>query len=634
MQTTEASTPPAVSPADIKWQNGHPVSEGFGDIYLSHGDGLVEARQIFLTQNNISRRFQTVGAGESCVIAEAGFGIGLNFLAAWQAWQQTRTPEGAVLHFISTERYPVSHQDLSLILCRWPELQPLVDQLLAHYPPAVSGLHRRQFDGGQVRLTLYFGDTLPALDDMVFRADAWFLTGRAAVQNHGWWGPELADTLSLHSNKGCTLVADSLPAADTLAALASAGFETQPTSSHQKATGTLVADWRPRQQGSADEAAPPSRSVTVIGAGVGGSLLARNLAERGWSVTVLDRANSPGSGASGNSQGALYVKLGVDFNHQTKLALSSLLYSQHFYTEHASTDWHQTGLLQLAWNPQEADRQARFCERNNYPECVVRPVDCQEAGVLTGSQVKSGGLWFEGGGWLQPKALCQQMLNHPNIQCHFGFQVTRIMPCNGRWHISGQDSPEWACERLVLCAGDQTPVILSAFADFRFKRIRGQVTQLPAFSLQSPKAVVCGPCYVNPAHAGYSLTGASFDLHDPCPDIKLKSHADNLDQLESILPDIWTTEKPCPESLDGRVAFRCTTHDYQPAVGALTDQGGQTLEGIDMLTGLGSKGLTYAPLLAEYLADEISGQPRALPRSLITRLLPDRCRVPAQRQSA
>jgi len=43
-----------------------------------------------------------------------------------------------------------------------------------------------------------------------------------------------------------------------------------------------------------------------------------------------------------------------------------------------------------------------------------------------------------------------------------------------------------------------------------------------------------------------------------------------------------------------------------------------------MFTGLGSKGLTYAPLLAEYLADRMCRQPAALPDALAHRLRVER----------
>jgi tRNA 5-methylaminomethyl-2-thiouridine biosynthesis bifunctional protein len=97
--------------------------------------------------------------------------------------------------------------------------------------------------------------------------------------------------------------------------------------------------------------------------------------------------------------------------------------------------------------------------------------------------------------------------------------------------------------------------------------------------------------------------------------------------LASMVPGVFNgpVEHIDPAVLEGKVAFRCTTHDYQPVAGPLADQEGRTLEGIDLFTGLGSKGLTYAPLLAEYLADRITHQPLCLPISLTMRVATRRC---------
>jgi tRNA 5-methylaminomethyl-2-thiouridine biosynthesis bifunctional protein len=90
-----------------------------------------------------------------------------------------------------------------------------------------------------------------------------------------------------------------------------------------------------------------------------------------------------------------------------------------------------------------------------------------------------------------------------------------------------------------------------------------------------------------------------------------------------MLPDLEIKNEP--QLLDGRVCFRCTTHDYQPVAGVV-QQGEQPA--LTLFTGLGSKGLSYAPLLAEFLADRLSGQPEALPLSLSARLNSQRCRRP------
>jgi len=100
--------------------------------------------------------------------------------------------------------------------------------------------------------------------------------------------------------------------------------------------------------------------VVIIGAGIAGACLARNLAERGVPVQILDSL-TPGQAASGNKQGALYAKLGVDYSPQTALALSATAVRRAFYQQfqahQSSTDhalfFHATGLLQLAFNDQE-----------------------------------------------------------------------------------------------------------------------------------------------------------------------------------------------------------------------------------------------------------------------------------------
>ncbi|WP_404363036.1 bifunctional tRNA (5-methylaminomethyl-2-thiouridine)(34)-methyltransferase MnmD/FAD-dependent 5-carboxymethylaminomethyl-2-thiouridine(34) oxidoreductase MnmC [Marinobacter sp.] len=624
---------PAIASAEIAWHQGQPISPRSGDVYFTGDNGLEEARYVFLEQNGLRQRFEAMTTGNSFVIAEAGFGTGLNFLAAWLAWLDAGPENGSVLHFVAVECRPLSHDDLAQACALWPGLEPLSRQLLSQYPSLTSGLHRLSFSGGQVRLSLYFGDAQDALREVPFIADAWFLDESGPGPNPGVRMKDLACAIAEHSRPGTTL--STLAVAPAVReALKDVGFATEKVSGHAQKREILNATWQP---GSVETCVPsdsdPGRLV-IVGAGVAGALLARNLAERGVKVTVLDAGARPASGASGNLQGALYVKLGVDFNHQSRLALSSLLHSQRFY-RHACPDlFHPTGLLQLAWSDEEADRQRRFADRNSYPADVVRAVDREEAAELSGFEVSSGGLWYPNSGWLEPSEVCSSLLDHPGIRLISGFQVTRLMPCNGRWHVSGEGEPEVVCDRVILCAGHATSRLLPVFGAFRFKTIRGQVTSIPEDSLAGPKAVICGSRYLNPPHQGRCLTGATFDLRDPSPDVSLASHLENLDELETNLPGVWKGSAPAAESLSGRVAFRCTTHDYQPVVGPLTDQSGREIGGLDLFTGLGSKGLAYAPLLAEYLADVITGQPQSLPVSLSQRLAPDRCRVQEKRKSA
>lgn len=623
---TKDIRPPSIETAVIEWRDGVPCSTRFDDVYFSRDNGLEEARHVFIRHNRLVDRFPGVPAGGSFVIAETGFGSGLNFLAAWQTWEASNPADNACLHFVSVERYPLDREDLSQALALWPELADYATQLLEHYPPPVQGAHRLVLAGGRVRLTLFFGDVLEAWSELDFQADAWFLDGFAPAKNPGMWEEASITALRRHSRPGTTM-ATFTAVGDVRRLLTKAGFTMRKTPGYGRKLEMLAGELPGQPDQDGGTTAIQGRSIAIIGAGVAGSLLARNLAERGLEVTLIDQAPNAGTAASGNGQGALYVKLGVEFNDQAKLGLSSLLFSQRYYAQSGGQCWHPTGLVQLACNDAEAGRQARFTARNDYPPAILRAVDAEEASRLAGIPVQSGGLWFPASGWVEPGMLCRSLVNHPRIHRCFGFHVHRLTPCNGKWHIAGDGEQDVVTDRVVICAGHLSPGLIPLRSKFRFRAIRGQVTHLPASSLNHPAVVLCGPGYINPAHNGEALAGATFDLHDDSPALSVESHRENLSMLASMVPSALPPggKEIDPAQLEGKVGFRCTTHDYQPVAGPLTDPVGTALEGIDLFTGLGSKGLSYAPLLAEYLADRITNQPRCLPVSLARRVATQRC---------
>lgn len=372
-------------------------------------------------------------------------------------------------------------------------------------------------------------------------------------------------------------------------------------------------------------------SVGIVGAGMAGCLLANNLAGRGFQVTLIDQAESVAAQASGNRQGALYVKLGVDYTDQTELALASLLFSQRYYQRFKNDGWHPTGLLQLAYNAAEADRQARFLGKNQYPPAVFEPVSADRASALAGIPIPHGGLWFPASGWLEPAKLCQRLTaGQPAITQRMGFAVASLQQQASGWRLTSGQGDTLSFDRVVLCAGADTPELIPLEGQYRLKRIRGQITEVPQRYLNNPSVVVCGPGYINPALDGSALVGATFDLHDTSVQPSQQSDHANLSMLAGLLPDALTRPDLTEMAANtrGRVAFRCTTHDYQPIAGPMKTRDGTQLEGVYLLTGLGSKGLTYSPLLAEYLGDLISGQPPCLPENLIKRIETQRIHRP------
>jgi tRNA 5-methylaminomethyl-2-thiouridine biosynthesis bifunctional protein len=532
----------------------------------------VTAEDVF-QHDEFASGFARVPDGSHFVVAEIGFGEGARFLAAWQLWRQANKQPHACLHFIAFESKPLTREALEIALERFSGHAPLAVELTDNYPPPVSGTHRLVLDGGRVRLTLCIGDINAALNTLTFTADAWFFNG-FTPDNH----PQIRQ---------------------------------EPTAA------------------SGDSLSEPEH-IGIIGAGIAGCLAAENLAGRGFRVTLVDKADAVGAGASGNRQGALYVKLGVDFNDQTQLALSALLHSQRFYQRFRGDGWHPTGLIQLAYSAAEADRQARFLAKNRYPESVFKAVNAEEASRIAGIPVQHDGLWFPASGWLQPARLCTILASHPAVNHCLGFSVDKLINNNGRWKLTSHQGTTLDFDRILICAGSATPELIPLEGEYRIKSIRGQITDVPERHVNSPSAVVCGPGYINPAFNGSALVGATFDLHDSCPDVTTRSNRENLEMLADLLPGALDPSglADAAQHSHGRVAFRCATHDYQPIAGPMKTRDGEPLNGIYLFTGLGSKGLTYSPLLAEYLGDLLSGQPPCLPENLVKRVETQRCHKP------
>ena len=121
----------------LHWNDqGQPISNHFDDIYFSTENGLAETNYVFLQQNNLQQRFSNLSENSVFTIAETGFGTGLNFLACCALWEQT-APKTAQLHFVSTEKYPLTKHTIAQAATLWSELQIHTSSLLKVYPNTI-----------------------------------------------------------------------------------------------------------------------------------------------------------------------------------------------------------------------------------------------------------------------------------------------------------------------------------------------------------------------------------------------------------------------------------------------------------------------------------------------------------------
>lgn len=269
----------AIQPANLEFNaEGTPVSRDFDDVYFSNDNGLEETRYVFLEGNHLSTRFPE-HPRRLFVVAESGFGTGLNFLTLWQAFDQYRAayPEATLqrLHFISFEKFPLTAHDLRLAHQRWPELAHWAEQLQTQWPPAIGGCHRLILDDGRVTLDLWLGDIndlTDKLDDsMNQKVDAWFLDGFAPAKNPDMWSPHLFSAMARLARPGATL-ATFTSAGFVRRGLQEAGFTMRKTKGFGRKRDMLVGvmeqDLAIPAQAPGLPAAPAPRVRSLLWAGV------------------------------------------------------------------------------------------------------------------------------------------------------------------------------------------------------------------------------------------------------------------------------------------------------------------------------------------------------------------------------
>lgn len=174
---------------DIKWLNNTPYSIEFNDVYFSTDDGLDETNYVFIQQNQLESRFQSLQSAQFCII-ETGFGTGLNFLVASQLWL-THAPPHAQLHFVSLEKYPLQITDLARAHALWPQFSAISTDLLQQYETLKTGTNYFSIAGGRIQLRLQVDDIALALPQLTQKADAWFLDGFAPAKNSDMWSAEV-----------------------------------------------------------------------------------------------------------------------------------------------------------------------------------------------------------------------------------------------------------------------------------------------------------------------------------------------------------------------------------------------------------------------------------------------------------
>ncbi|HLX23389.1 MAG TPA: bifunctional tRNA (5-methylaminomethyl-2-thiouridine)(34)-methyltransferase MnmD/FAD-dependent 5-carboxymethylaminomethyl-2-thiouridine(34) oxidoreductase MnmC [Usitatibacter sp.] len=589
--------------------DGTPFSSEYQDIYHSERGGLAQARHVFLAGNGLPERWR---GRASFAIVETGFGLGLNFLATWDAWRADPSRPSR-LHFISVESRPVAAGDLAAALSPFAELEALSRALVDRWPPPLAGFHRIHFDGGNVILTLLLGDAREMLPQLVARADAFFLDGFSPAKNPGVWSPEVVRELARIARPDATLATWTV-AGGVRTALADAGFSIEKREGFATKREMLVG----RRTGGNADAPVRERHAVIVGAGLAGTIAAERLAARDWDVDLLDAREDRSAATIGLVRPVANLRDAMNAQASRSAFLYALQHYRGLDLDGYHLDWRRCGVLQLAEDGEEASRFAAIVESQGYPASFLEYVDAERARAIAGHKVRGGGWWFPSGSRVSPASLAVASFARagPRIRRRLGRDVARLEREGASWRALDAADRVIAEAPVLIVANAADAKRLLPEARLSLSSVRGQVTYVPPSPGRKLDVIVSGSGYVTSVPDAGLIIGASYHHDDRDTSVRESDNRENLARAESMLPGF--TAGIDVAALTGWTGFRATVPDRLPVYGATA------IDGIYTATGLGSRGLLWAPLGAELLACMLEREPWPLSRDTSGAISPRR----------
>jgi tRNA 5-methylaminomethyl-2-thiouridine biosynthesis bifunctional protein len=546
----------------------------------------------------------------------------------------------------------------------------LAQRLAQAWPVLTPGLHTLVFNEGpasEVTLLLGVGDVAGFMPQLVAWVDAFWLDGLppaplAANGDEGW-----LSRLPRWAAPGATAIAAS-QASNVLSGLAQSGFH--PIDEDAPEAGPDTVGWRfsprhtpPPLAGGLwpTRAQADHKHALIIGAGLAGCAATWALARQGWRVTLIDAHAEAAQGASGNPGGLFHSILhgedGLHARAHRAAALRTSTVVAPWLVEGRFAGACQ-GLLRLDASLQASEAEA-LRQRLGLPRTHVQWLDLAAARAATGIPVPQGGWLFHQGGWVDPAGYAQALLaearRHAEVVFQPGILVSRLQrQAQGDqtiWQALDDQGQVIAAAPVVVLAGAEGSArliqSLPGAVALPLSAVRGQISSLPMREeTMAPHMPVAGAGYVLPAHAGRLLFGATSHAGDLDDRVREADHRHNLNQAAQLgsLPEGMSAE--LPPGIQGRVGWRAVTPDRLPYVGPLpleprqhtaagkrpprTDQPRfvprmrDVHGGIHVITGFGSRGITWAALAGELLASWVTGSPSPVEAPLRDALDPAR----------
>ncbi|MBK1963727.1 bifunctional tRNA (5-methylaminomethyl-2-thiouridine)(34)-methyltransferase MnmD/FAD-dependent 5-carboxymethylaminomethyl-2-thiouridine(34) oxidoreductase MnmC [Campylobacter novaezeelandiae] len=526
--------------ANIIFKDNTPFSLDFDDFYFNSKDGLNESKYIY------SESFEFT-QNDSFVIAELGFGIGLNFFLTLKRFlKATKRPKK--LFYISIEGFYIEKDFLREIYKKlgfYDEFKEYLEEFLKFYPKCKEGYYRFYFK--DCFLDLVFGNA-NILSDLEFKADVWYLDGFSPSKNKEMFDEKLVFNMSRLSNfkaQVCTFSASSFLRKN----LENFGFETKKISGFRKREmlraffkGYLIKD-KEAYFLKVDQKVK-NKKVAIVGAGICAALLAYELSLRGFDISIFEKKSSLGLGASGNESGilsSLILKPNVSLG---EFSQESFIEASRFYRQILNLSFN--GVVEFAHNDL---MKQRFISQKDNPLFAI----------------KDNQAFLEDGGVIDPKEIVKELFIKSNAKIYFNHEFLNYEFDNELFSLSFKDAEKKdGFGILIYALGSDTKDFIN-YDGMNLSKVRGQVTHLkPILDIKYP---LSSKGYICPIKNDIQVIGASYDRLDESLSSKNVDDKENIEKVSEFLKD---TKKAVV--VGSKVGFRSYSSDRFCIVGPAYDE--------------------------------------------------------------
>ncbi len=632
---------------NLIWRNGQPYSEMFDDIYYSSNknediSGESEFHHVFFKNNALPARWTNSG---NFIIAEAGFGSGLNCILTIREWLKhlAESKQDKCLHYIAIEKYPLSPEAIIKVVSRYPELKKYYDELIANYPPAIEGVHSRHLFDNRVTIHYRFMDAYAALKDENFNVDVWYLDGFSPAKNPDMWSQQLFEKLVQNSHTGTTC-STYTSAGFVKRNMQAAGFSVNKVSGCGKKREILRAELiqkKPVSLKYKDKPwfIPPSKNqlsekkATIIGAGIAGLSLAYALVQRDWFVTIIDKHGDVVKEATSNPAPIVYPRLSINNDVDTEFYTAAYYYALHVFEKLQKQSkqrfWFGDGVIQLM----DKKRIRQIIKKFQFNSDYVSIVD-----ELNTDQVIVD---YPSAGFMLPAILSDILKNECSEKINIiDTEVTNINYNEKKWQCLSGSQLINETETLIIANGTGINQ-LGLSQKFPVESIRGQVVELNANPVSHQiKKTINAAVHITPVINSKHYLGASYVRNCQNLEVCQKDSSDLIKSLNKIYPDMFKQE----DYAGAWVGFRTVSKDRKPIVGAIPDEGffneeyadlchgkvnksyqvAHYLKGLYISAAHGSRGFTSSFLCAEIIASQIEGEVAPVSKKVLDYLNPSR----------